>query len=325
MLTLPRPQALHFVSGASAISDLRGLLRMSVPLGVSIPELSAPGLVVLLAAARRPLVRVFVDSGAFSEVDRAGRIVAPISLKAWRKRVAVMLRIARAFGARAWIVVPDCVGHQLETLARLRAFASQMRLARDLGARVIVPIQRGDMSPARFDAECAEILGFEDYSRGIPGNKVAMPAAELETFLRARRPGSVHLLGIGPRNPRFQALADVLRRLAPGAEVTCDSNSFSAVTGRTNGEGGSPRTLTSWQDHLEGRESDVASPPAAEPSENARELAVMMTFGPASVWWRFVEQHGGLIGVRLEAPALQQGLFDQVVEGQLPGRGTVPP
>jgi hypothetical protein len=38
----PPPGALHFVSGASAHDDLRGLLRFSVPVGVSAPALSAP-------------------------------------------------------------------------------------------------------------------------------------------------------------------------------------------------------------------------------------------------------------------------------------------
>lgn len=92
------PGPLYFISGASAPADIRGLGRFSVPLGVSIPELSAVGLKVLLDHARMPLLRVFVDSGAFSEVDRSGAIVSPIDDAAWIARVRVMHAVAAAFG-----------------------------------------------------------------------------------------------------------------------------------------------------------------------------------------------------------------------------------
>lgn len=303
---------LYFISGASALSDLRGLLRISAPLGVSIPELSEHALAELLAAAPRPLLKVFVDNGAFSEADRAGAVVAPITPAAWRERVAVMLRIAEAFGDRAWIVAPDRVGDQVETLARLRAFAADMRAARAFGAHVIVPIQRGDMAPASFDMAAAEILGFDDFTRGIPGNKIAMPAHELETFLRARRPRAVHLLGIGPRGRRFRPLVDVLRRFVPAAVVSCDSQAFSAKTGRTNGAGGEPRELTSWQDFMEGRPSAVATSTPPHVSERPREDAIVMAFGPGLFWQRFVAAHGALVGVRERPQPLQPGLFDAV-------------
>ena len=39
----------------------------------------------------------------------------------------------------------------------------QRRSLRDLGAHVIVPIQRGELVQFRFDAACAEVLGFDDF------------------------------------------------------------------------------------------------------------------------------------------------------------------
>lgn len=310
MITLYKPQALYFVSGASAMSDLRGLLRLSVPLGISIQELSAPALEVLFEHACLPFVRIFVDSGAFSEVDRTGRVVDPITDEEWTRRVAVMLRVALAFGTRATIVAPDCVGNQAETLRRLRRHAVAMRAARAAGARIVVPIQRGDQAPASFAAAAAEAIGFDDFVAGIPGNKIAMPTSELEAFLRARRPRAIHLLGMGPKNARFQKLVDVVRRLAPGADLSCDSQAFTAQSGRTNGEDGGPRALTSWQDAMEGRSSPVMESAPPHVSETSREDAVLMTFAPSALFWRFVEQHGDLIGVGLKDPALQQGLFD---------------
>lgn len=288
------------------------------------------------ASASGVAAPVVLEPSAVAVLRRAAeQMVAPISRDEWRRRVAVMLRIARAFGDRAWIVAPDRVGHQQETLARLAAFARPMRTARRLGARVIVPIQLGAMAPAAFDRTAAEILGFDDFSRGIPGNKVAMPVHVLEAFLRERRATAVHLLGMGPRNARYQAMVDVLRRFVPGAEVTCDSNAFSAVTGRTNGADDGPRMLTNWQDHFEGRPNPVAECTVGDPrQEQSREAAVVMTFGPG-VWFARLtaalarqgvyldgfERVGdgrGVAGFEPPQPRerpLQVGLFDQVGEG----------
>lgn len=312
----------YFVSGASAPADIRGLARVSVPFGISLPELSAPALDVLCSFAFMPLLRVFVDSGAFSEVDRTGKVVHPITDAAWVERVRVMHRIAATFGPaapagdhgpRVWVVSPDRVGDQAETLRRMAMHADALRGMRALGARVIVPIQRGSLRAADFDAACTDALGFKDYVRGIPGNKAAMPEDELATFLRARRPRAVHLLGIGPRSASYRPLRDVMDRMIPEAEVSCDSNALAANVGHTNGRGGGPRRLTAWQEHFSGRASGVCEPPAP-PVENARELAAVMAFGPQSLFARFVEEHGHLIGLKPEVPALQRGLFDGVAD-----------
>jgi hypothetical protein len=120
-----------------------------------------------------------------------------------------------------------------------------VRKLRRLGARVLVPIQQGAMVPATFDRAVAEVLGFTDYVRAIPSNKDAMPDAVLESFVRATRPRAVHLLGVGPRNPRLRTLRAILDRLVPGAEISCDSNLLAAHVGHTNGLASA--TVTSLQ------------------------------------------------------------------------------
>ena len=70
------------------------------------------------------------------------------------------------------------------------------------------------MSAALFFDAAACLIGGP-FVCGIPGNKAAMPPGELEDFLRARRPRAVHLLGVGPKSPRFRPLLDVLRRRNP--------------------------------------------------------------------------------------------------------------
>lgn len=280
----------YFCSGASAPADLRGLARIRHPLGVSIPKLSGPAIDFLCSLQ---CVDVFVDSGVFSEVDRRGAVVAPITDDEWITRTGVMHRIAAALGPRAMIVAPDRVGDQQETLRRLALCADVVRACATLGARVIVPIQRGGMSAALFDDACSCLLGI-DFVRGIPGNKAAMPSHELETFLRVRRPRAVHLLGIGPRGDRFRPLVALLQRLVPGAAVSCDSNGLAALVGSTNGPGGGARALTSWQATTKDRGS-----------------AIVMALGPQLFFDKALAAYGvaGLEDPRGQ-PA-QLGLFDE--------------
>lgn len=281
---------LYFCSGASAPADLRGLSRIRHPLGVSVPFLSGPALDYVCTL--RGVCPVFVDTAAFSEVDRSGAVVAPIADDAWIDRTAVMHRIAAALGDGAIIVAPDRVGDQQETLRRLALFSDVVRACAALGARIVVPIQRGGMSAAMFHDACVCLLGC-DFVCGIPGNKAAMPPHELEDFLRARRPAAVHLLGVGPRGHRYQALVDVLRRFVPRADVSCDSNALAAAVGKSNGAGGAPRDLTAWQQRT-----------------GARETAVVMAFGPGAFFARAMAAYrsAGLLETR-EQP-LQVGLFD---------------
>lgn len=299
---------IYFCSGASAPADLRGLARIRHPLGVSIPELSAPALAEVCAL--RGVCEVFVDTAAFSEVDRSGTVVAPISDEQWIERTAVMHRIAVALGSGAVIVAPDRVGDQRETLRRLALFADVVRACAALGARVIVPIQLGGMSPVLFHDCVTAILGV-DFSAGIPGNKAAMPPHVLETYLRARRPAAVHLLGVGPRGHRYQALVDVLRRFVPRAAVSCDSNGLAAAVGKSNGAGGGPRALTAWQDLFEGRPSPVAEVTPPRVSDRAREDAIVMALGPMLAFERAMQAYreAGL-APRRDRP-LQPGLFDE--------------
>jgi hypothetical protein len=306
---------LYFVSGASAPADVRGLAHFSVPLGVSVSELSKPALRVLLGYWARPLLRVFVDSGAFSEVDRRGAVVAPITDDAWVARVRVMHQIAAAFGPpagedygpRVWVVAPDRVGDQPETLRRLALHAEAMRACRALGARVVVPIQRGALTAAAFDAACCEALGFGDFTRGIPGNKVAMPAEELEGFLRARRPDRVHLLGVGPRGATYEPLTTLVRRVLGEVEMSCDSNAIAASVGKTNGAGGGPRAVTNWQNDMKRGDLAEMFP------HRSREMALRMHFGAARLHHLTIarmREEGHLSEVK-PAP-VQMDLFDAV-------------
>lgn len=309
----------YFVSGASAPADIWGLAGWSVPLGVSLSALSTTGLALLCKYWKMPLLRVFADNGAFSEVDSEANVVAAIDDAAWVERMRTMHLLAATFGPpaplgdhgpRIWVVAPDRVGDQPETLRRLALHAEAVRACRALGARIVVPIQRGKMTAAAFDGACCEALGFSDFTRGIPGNKAAMPPAELEGFLRARRPGRIHLLGVGPRGNSYGPLTSLVRRVMGDVELTCDSNAIAANVGRTNGRGGGPRGLTLWQDTFEKQ-------PGGWPSESARAMAVRIFFGSPHMHFLTMEnmRERGLAPPIPQQP-YQMDLFDKVEEDE---------
>jgi len=304
---LPRCPAdvTYFASGASAPHDMRGFVRALHPFGVSLPELSEAMVDELCGQGHLPL-RVFVDTGAFSEVGPAPggglQVVAPITDEAWRARLAVALRIARAFGNRATIVAPDRVADQTETLARLRQYRTEVHAIRATGARIVVAIQMGEQAPAAFDAACCAALGFDDFVRGIPGNKAAMPTRALEEYLRAVQPPGVHLLGIGLANRRLPGLLAMMRRVVPVAALSCDSAMLASQTGRCNGAGGGVRALTALQD-------EILADGVADAGE-ARTLAISSTLLLAKLLY------GGFDillaqGHAFWPPPRQPGLFDE--------------
>lgn len=197
---------------------------------------------------------VFVDSGAFGEVrfdPSVGRMVTvdPITHEEWVRRLHTYRRIAKALGERCYLVAPDKVGDQAETLRRLERYRDEVRDLRDLGANIIVPIQRGEMTGAEFDRECARVLGFSDYVRGIPSKKAAATVEEIGELSRALpRDARIHLLGLGPFGSRYHRVIEAIGR-APEL-VTCDSVRIKALVGRSNGPGGGPRPLTRLADRV---------------------------------------------------------------------------
>lgn len=290
---------LYFASGASSIADLRGFARILHPFGVSLPELSAPAMAVLVQLGHLALP-VFVDTAAFSEVDAtpAGLVVThPISEAGWATRMEQHRVIATALGSHAYVVAPDRVGDQAVTLARLERWAVELRHLRALGARVIVPIQQGAQEPAAFDRAAMGLLGFDDYVRAIPSNKDAMPTWVLARFLDQAKPAAVHLLGCGPKNQRFAELVATCQRAVPGAALSCDSNPLAALVGRSNGRGGGPRRLTAWEQALR-----------ADGRQDVRAPAIVMTFGPELFYRKAMEAYlaAGLAVRRPRAPEAQQ-------------------
>lgn len=270
--------AIYFASGASRPADIRGFARIGHAIGVAASELSPNAVRELESLAGRS-IPVFVDSGAFSEMEftaEGPKVVRPISDAQWAARLALYARLATALGSSVYLVAPDRIGDQEETLRRLTVFAPQLRELRALGARILVPVQRGNRSQVEFVRDVTAALGFDDFVHAIPSKKNATTMAQLAEYVQAVRPHAVHLLGLGVKNANAGRALAIIADAVPGCVVTMDSNLIAASVGRSEAR---PRKLTRARDRAAAM---IAAGLLGYLS--AQELGIVLAFGsPADV------------------------------------------
>lgn len=209
--------------------------------------------------------KVFIDSGAFGEVTFPGgkpTITKPLSDADWREIFHVYAEAALTHGENAYVVAPDCVAHQTESLSRLAHYADEVRDIHGLGATILVPIQKGALSMAAFYDAARRLLngaplagetaeGFYngvDFTPSIPMKKDATTLGELQAFVEAVRPASIHLLGLAPDTDEGQAAIGTVLAIVPACRVSCDACLIMRWVGKSNGPGGGTRRLTSMNE-----------------------------------------------------------------------------
>jgi hypothetical protein len=220
-------------SGSNHAGEIRGFVDAGMHVGVSVNRVNAQAARALCALAGTS-TRVFIDSGAFSEVaftQQGPAIVQPIDDTSWRKRLALALDIARSLGKQALVVAPDRVGCQDTTLQRLSTYRDQVNAIAATGAEVLIPLQRGPLPLEHFLAEAQRRLGCPVIP-ALPMKKAATSLHDLRAFLRAVAPRRLHLLGIGPTSPRMAAVWCMIRVESPSTITSCDSVRITAAVGR---------------------------------------------------------------------------------------------
>ncbi len=269
------PAPVYFASGSNTPADIRGFAACGHAIGVAAIEVSANAEAELMRLAGTGL-SVFVDSGAFSEIEftaEGPKVVRPLTVERWAKTFALYRRLAVALGRQLYVVAPDRIGDQAHTLALLTRYAAQLAELAALGANVLVPIQKGALAQADFARAVERVLPFA-WTAAIPSKKNATTLAELEAFLRDYRPARVHLLGLGVKNRLAPAALALCERYVPEAPVSVDSNLIAANVGRG---GRVPRRLTRARD-----EAVRLIGAGLSRVKAVQELAIILAFGSAS-------------------------------------------
>ena len=240
----------YFASGSNNPGEILGLAEVGIDSGI-VADRIKPEVIraIAEAVAEFPDTRIFVDSGAFSEVDfSTGRpvIAEPISDEEWKERLDGYRKIGEAIGAQLFAVAPDAVAHQDLTLERMKKYAPLVQAVAATGANILIPVQKGQTPMPEFWRQQVEALGVpeEQLVASVPMMKDATSTAEYAHFVSTARPKRVHLLGLGPKNDRFDEL---VAATPEGTELMCDSVLVTSLVGWTNGPGGGPREYTAAQ------------------------------------------------------------------------------
>lgn len=212
---MPLTWDLAFHSGMSARSDLRAAVDEGVAVGVVATLLDVAKTILVLPRHLDAGGAVFIDSGAFAAFQKGG-------LVDWYKVFGVyesVLTMTDKPGGLS-IVAPDVIGNQLATLALWEAHAARVSTWISGGARVIVPLQRGELSADVMLAHAKRIFQTDRFCAGVPSNLEAMSAEDCATLHHH----DFHVLG---RVILTSDLAVKLRALLannPAATYTADAN-----------------------------------------------------------------------------------------------------
>lgn len=288
---LPVEPTSFFASGTNRTGEIRGMASVGQDVGVVAPEIvgRAPAEAELHALAGTD-INVFVDSGAFSEVEITKDGIAtvdPITPERWEKVFELYDRLAASLGPQAFLVAPDKIGDQEETLRRLETYRGRLAALAEKGARILVPVQKGALTQAQFAARVAELLNGIDWQPALPCKKSATTPEECGAFVRDFcKPGRhVHLLGLGPTNRN--AAAYLAAFVGTGVTVSLDSCWINANVGRENdgSDGKSKRPARRYTIAQRIAKTALGALSGAMSFlKNAwRELALILSFGTASV------------------------------------------
>lgn len=291
MPELPVEPVSFFASGTNRTGEIRGMASVGQDVGVVAHEIvgRSPAEKELHALAGTD-INVFVDSGAFSEVKftAAGPVtVDPITPARWEEIFALYDRLAETLGPQAFLVAPDKIGDQDETLRRLETYRGRLAALAAKGARILVPVQKGALTQTQFATKVAELLAGIAWQPALPCKKSATTPAECAAFVRDFcAPGRhVHLLGLGPTNrnaPEYLAAF-----VGTGVTVSLDACWITANVGcendGSNGKSKRPARRYTIAQRIAKTALGALSGALSFLKSAWRELALILSFGTASV------------------------------------------
>ena len=239
-----------FASGLEANASLTAMVDKGFQVGISAKggKINKDFFKRVLALSVNPKTMLFFDSGAFSEIDKNGNIVKPID---WNKVIGLYFQAVNAYGDRLYIVAPDRIGDQKESLRRLEAYLDRLQVFRN----VIIPLQSNAFGKGKglslkqmYDKINTIVKGSGLQYRWIPAIPVTQKSPydlkDVLEFVKDVEPKRLHILGASPANPQFEMLTQTLPDLNPFLDISIDAQRISAMVGYKDKAKERPRTLT---------------------------------------------------------------------------------
>ncbi|SED35384.1 hypothetical protein SAMN05216178_6908 [Pseudomonas saponiphila] len=203
-----------FHSGMSAEQDLSAALTAGLPVGVVATRIPLGKRLFGLPRALDQGCKVFVDSGAFTAFTKGDSVD-------WGRVFSVyeglIDRTERP--ENLTIVAPDVIGNQEATLACWDRHKGVITAWIECGARVVLPLQCGELSAGELLNRGIAILGTNRFCAGIPSNLAAMSAEDCATLSHH----DFHILGRVEINPQLAEKMHHLTSNNPTAHFSSDA------------------------------------------------------------------------------------------------------
>jgi len=241
----------YFASGLTQNAPLTALVDKGFQVGISAKggKINKKFFNRVLALSVNPKTMLFFDSGAFSEINKQGQVVKPIK---WKDVFNLYLQAHNDYGDRLYIVAPDRMGDQRESLRRLKKWVND---GGTVFSNTIIPLQSNihgkgkSLSLKQMYAKINKMLEHtpleETWIPAIPvTQKSPYNLNDVLQFIKDVRPKRLHILGASPANPLFERFSQSLPAVDPFIDLSLDAQRLTAMVGFKDKAKTIPRTLT---------------------------------------------------------------------------------
>lgn len=226
------------VSGVNTKNEMSGFIFHNQSICTT-AGISKPAFEYLLSVGRDPKYtgKVFMDSGAFGEVNADLSIKKEMTDKDWQKIFDRYEALAKVFGDRLTVMAPDRVGDQEVTMQRLEKYKNRIKKVASYGCKIMGAIQKNPTVPNSLYLfhermnNFFQSIGIKHWVRGLPLNKSPVKISDVEYMIQNAEPFRyIHLLGKSPYAKDYNKWEAMLSKY-PQLDITCDASIFRRIVG----------------------------------------------------------------------------------------------
>lgn len=173
---------------------------------------------------------LFVDSGAFVHKDDHAGMPWALVIDIYRQ-----IALSASDDATLTFVLPDAVGCQQGSLDALKTWGNQVIEAVGPSHAVLLPVQRGEMTPSDLINRAMALLDYPIHGLGIPCKAKAFPVEMLADLVNVDRPDvprRVHFLGLSKDRAKLEKYVVGLHQAWPNATMSCDAVEHRSLVGQ---------------------------------------------------------------------------------------------
>ena len=227
-----------FVSGLRSKTEMLGFVYHNQSMCVT-ADISEESIKYLINLAIDPNYtgNIFVDSGAFKEVNDDLSVKKAMTHEDWIKIFDVYDRLGKVWKDRIILMAPDRVGDQEVTMERLERYSKELQNLAKYGCKIMGAIQKNPTIPNslfHFHTRMNNFfksIGIKDWVRGLPLNKSPVRLDDVIYMIENSEPFKyMHFLGKSPYAKDWEDWEKGLAKYTH-LDITCDATIFRRMVG----------------------------------------------------------------------------------------------